>query len=223
MGQRDGTSPPDVANTANAAIPQQTGEDLMNRPGMVRAQPAPLTIPRPPTPVTEMPPVPAWLLMAVLLVGAAALALALPSPAGAAVLILALLAICLGWAVLLALYFSRAFMEARFVHRRLLKIAYPTALLLLPASLVIVDTGSGLGWSLLFLLAWGLGCGAAGFVLWSAAKALVFAEEAREVPAEHCLLTFLMCLALPVSVAYLQYRVRAVLAEAREAAARDIR
>lgn len=206
-----------------AADPVPAEGMVMSRPGMVRAKPAPVSIPRPPTPVTEMRPVLAWLLMACVLVGAVGLAEVLPAPAGAAVLVLVVLAVALGWALLLALYLRRAFAEAGFVHRRLLKAAYAGALLLLPTALVIVETASGLGWSLVFLLAWGAGCAAAGFIVWSAAKALVFAEEARVVPTEHCLTTFLMCLGLPVTVAYLQYRVRAVLAEAREVAARDVR
>jgi hypothetical protein len=57
---------------------------------------------------------------------------------------------------------------------------------------------------------------AAGYLLWAANQALVFIEERRWVAPEQLVPSFLMMFVLPVTIPYLQYRLRKALVEARE-------
>ena len=83
-------------------------------------------------------------------------------------------------------------------------------------ALAIIELFTGLGWSLVFLLAWGAGCVAGGYLLWIANQALVFVEERRWVAPEQLVPSFLMMFALPVTIPYMQYRLRRAVMEARE-------
>jgi hypothetical protein len=145
-----------------------------------------------------------------------ALAWILPAGAGGAVFALGLVVFVLGWPYLLALYLEETFGEITEVKRWLVSACYLAALVLLPLALALIELFTGLGWSLIFLLAWGAGCVAAGYLLWAANQALVFIEERRWVAPEQLVPSFLMMFVLPVTIPYLQYRLRKALVEARE-------
>ena len=145
-----------------------------------------------------------------------ALAWILPAGAGGPVLVLGLVVFAIGWPFLVALHLEETFGAATEVNRWLVTACYLAALVLLPLALVIIEIFTGLGWSLVFLLAWGGGCVAVGYLLWTATQALVFIEERRWVAPEQRVPTFLMMFVLPVTVPYLQYRLVRALREARE-------
>ena len=86
----------------------------------------------------------------------------------------------------------------------------------LPVALAIIELFTGLGWSFIFLVAWGAGCVAAGYLLWAANQALVFVEERRWVAPEQLVPSFLMMFVLPVTIPYMQFRLRRAVVEARE-------
>ena len=150
-----------------------------------------------------------------------ALALVAPAPAQAAILALGLIVFVLGWPLLVSLYLEGAFGEVTGVDRALVTTCYAGALLLVPSALVVVEVLSGAAWTLIFLLAWCLGLFAAGYVMWVASRALTCAEEGRRLQPDRYLPTFLMWPFLPVTVWFIQSRIRTLLAEAAEAAAED--
>ncbi len=145
-----------------------------------------------------------------------ALAWILPAGAGGAVFALGLVVFVLGWPFLLALHLEETFGEFTEVNRWLVTASYLAALVLLPFALAIIELFTGLGWSLVFLLTWGAGCVAAGYLLWTANQALVFIEERRWVAPEQLVPSFLMMFVLPVTIPYMQHRLRKALIEARE-------
>ena len=145
-----------------------------------------------------------------------ALAWVLPDGAGGPVFMLGLVVFAFGWPFVLTLHAEEAFGEFTEVVRWLVTASYLAALLLLPLALVVIELFTGLGWSLLFLIAWGGGCVAVGYLLWAATQALVFIEERRWVAPEQRVPTFLMMFVLPATIPYLQYRLRKALLEARE-------
>lgn len=145
-----------------------------------------------------------------------ALAWILPAGAGGPVFVLGLVVFAIGWPFLVALHLEETFGAATEVNRWLVTACYLAALVLLPVALVIIEIFTGLGWSLVFLLAWGGGCVAVGYLLWAATQALVFIEERRWVAPEQRVPTFLMMFVLPVTIPYLQYRLVRALREARE-------
>lgn len=145
-----------------------------------------------------------------------AFAWVLPAGAGGPVFVLGLVVFALGWPFLQALHLEEIFGAASEVNRPLVTACYLAALVLLPIALVIIEIFSGLGWSLLFLFAWGGGCLAVGYLLWTATQALVFIEERRWVAPELRVPTFLLMFVLPVTIPYLQYRFCRALREARE-------
>jgi hypothetical protein len=145
-----------------------------------------------------------------------ALAWILPEGAGGPVFVLGLMVFAAGWAFLLALHLEETFGAFVEVNRLLVTGCYLAALVLLPLALMVIELLTGLGWSLLFLCAWGGGCLALGYLLWTATRALVFIEERRWVAPEQRVPTFLMMFVLPVTIPYLQYRLRTALREARE-------
>ena len=148
--------------------------------------------------------------------GAIALAWLLPAGAGGAVFALGLVVFVLGWPCLLALRLEEIFGEVTEVERWHAAACYLAALLLLPVALAVIELFTGLGWSLLFLVAWCAGCAAAGYLLWIANQALVFVEERRWVAPEQLVPSFLTMLALPVTIPYMQHRLLKALEEARE-------
>ncbi len=140
----------------------------------------------------------------------------LPEGAGVPVFVLGLIVFAGGWAFALALHLEEIFGDFVEVSRPLVTASYLAALLLLPLALVVIELLTGLGWSLLFLCAWGGGCLAVGYLLWTAARALVFIEERRWVAPEQRVPTFLMMFVLPATIPYLQHRLCTALREARE-------
>jgi hypothetical protein len=145
-----------------------------------------------------------------------ALARILPEGAGGPVFMLGLMVFAAGWAFLLALHLDEAFGAFVEVNRLLVTVCYLAALVLLPLALTVIELLTGLGWSLLFLCAWGGGCLALGYLLWTATRALVFIEERRWVAPEQRVITFLLMFVLPATIPYLQHRLRTALREARE-------
>ncbi len=145
-----------------------------------------------------------------------ALAWILPAGAGGAVFALGLVVFVLGWPFLVALHLEEIFGGFTEVNRWLVTASYLAALVLLPLALAVIELFSGLGWSLIFLIAWAAGCVAAGYLLWAANQALVFIEERRWVAPEQLVPSFLMMFVLPVTIPYLQHRLRKALSEARE-------
>lgn len=166
--------------------------------------------------VLELHPVLAGLAMLGGLTATILLAWLLPAGAGGAVFALGLVVFMLGWPYVLALHLDEAFGDFVEVKRWLVTVCYLAALVTLPLALMIIELFSGWGWSLLFLLAWGVGCVAAGYLLWVANQALVFIEERRWVAPEQLVPSFLMMCALPVTIPYMQHRLRSALREARE-------
>ncbi len=164
----------------------------------------------------ELHPVLACLAMLGGLAATIALAWLLPAGAGGAVFALGLVVFMLGWPYLLVLHLEDTFGDFTEVKRWLVTACYVAALVLLPLALMIIELFSGWGWSLLFLVAWGAGCVAAGYLLWAANQALVFIEERRWVAPEQLVPSFLMMFALPVTIPYMQHRLRTALREARE-------
>lgn len=164
----------------------------------------------------ELHPVPVSLAMVGGLAATIALAWALPAGAGGAVFALGVVVFVLGWPLLTARHLEESFGEITDVNQWLVTASYIGALILLPVALAIIELFTGLGWSLVFLLAWGAGCVAAGYLLWTANQALVFVEERRWVAPEQLVPSFLMMCVLPVTIPYLQYRLRTALREARE-------
>ena len=150
-----------------------------------------------------------------------ALTLVAPAPAQAGILALGLVVFVLGWPFLVSLYLEGAFGDVTGVDRALVTTCYAGALLLIPSALVVVESLSGAAWTLIFLLAWCLGLFAAGYVMWAASRALTTAEEGRRLQPDRYLPTFLMWPFLPVTVWFIQSRIRTLLAEARENAAED--
>jgi acyl-CoA synthetase (AMP-forming)/AMP-acid ligase II len=144
------------------------------------------------------------------------LAWVLPNGAGGPVFVLGLIVFAIGWPFLLALHLEETFGAFTEVNRWLVTACYLAALVLLPLALVIIELFTDLGWSLLFLLAWAVGCVAVGYLLWTATQALVFVEERRWVAPEQRVPTFLMMFVLPATIPYLQHRLRTALSEARE-------
>jgi hypothetical protein len=132
----------------------------------------------------ELHPVLACLAMLGGLAATIALAWLLPAGAGGAVFALGLVVFMLSWPYLLALHLEDTFGDFTEVKRWLVTACYVAALVLLPLALMIIELFSGWGWSLLFLIAWGGGCAAAGYLLWAANQALVFIEERRWVAPE---------------------------------------
>lgn len=145
-----------------------------------------------------------------------ALARILPEGAGGPVFMLGLMVFAAGWAFLLALHLDETFGAFVEVNRLLVTVSYLAALVLLPLALTVIELLTGLGWSLLFLCAWGGGCLALGYLLWTATRALVFIEERRWVAPEQRVPTFLLMFVLPATIPYLQHRLRIALREARE-------
>ena len=166
--------------------------------------------------ILEFHPVLATLAMLGGLGATIALAWLLPAGAGGAVFALGLVVFMLGWPFLLALHLEDTFGDFTEVKRWLVTASYLAALVLLPLALVVIELFSGWGWSLLFLVAWGAGCVAAGYLLWAANQALVFIEERRWVAPEQLVPSFLMMCVLPVTIPYMQHRLRTALREARE-------
>jgi hypothetical protein len=168
------------------------------------------------TGIVELHPV----LVSLAMLGGLALTLALawilPAGSGGPIFVLGLVVFAAGWPFLVALYLEETFGAFTEVNRWLVTACYLAALVLLPVALVIIELFTGLGWSLVFLLAWGGGCVAVGYLLWTAAQALVFIEERRWVAPEQRVPTFLMMFVLPATIPYLQYRLRRALVEARE-------
>jgi hypothetical protein len=150
-----------------------------------------------------------------------ALTLVAPAPAQAGIMAFGLIVFVLGWPLLVSLYLEGAFGEVTGVDRALVTTCYAGALLLIPTALVVVEILSGAAWTLIFLLAWCLGLLAAGYVMWSASRALTFAEEGRRLLPDRYVQTFLMWPFLPVTVWFIQSRIRKLLAETAEAAAED--
>ncbi len=150
-----------------------------------------------------------------------ALTLVAPAPAQAGILALGLVVFVLGWPFLVSLYLEGAFGGVTGVDRALVTTCYAGALLLIPSALVVVESLSGAAWTLIFLLAWCLGLFAAGYVMWAASRALISVEEGRRLQPDRYLPTFLMWPFLPVTVWFIQSRIRTLLAEARENAAED--
>ena len=144
------------------------------------------------------------------------LAWALPAGAGGAIFALGLVVFVLGWPLLMTFHLEEVFGEFIEVNRSLVTASYLGALVMLPLALAIIELFTGLGWSLLFLLAWGAGCVAAGYLLWMATQALVFVEERRWVAPEVRVHTFLFMFVLPVTIPYMHYRLRKALTEAVE-------
>lgn len=150
-----------------------------------------------------------------------ALTLVAPAPAQAGILALGLVVFVLGWPFLVSLYLEGAFGGVTGVDRALVTTCYAGALLLIPSALVVIESLSGAAWTLIFLLAWCLGLFAAGYVMWAASRALISVEEGRRLQPDRYLPTFLMWPFLPVTVWFIQSRIRTLLAEARENAAED--
>jgi len=150
-----------------------------------------------------------------------ALTLVAPAPAQAGILALGLVVFVLGWPFLVSLYLEGAFGGVTGVDRALVTTCYAGALLLIPSALVVVESLSGAAWTLIFLLAWCIGLFAAGYVMWAASRALISVEEGRRLQPDRYLPTFLMWPFLPVTVWFIQSRIRTLLAEARENAAED--
>lgn len=150
-----------------------------------------------------------------------ALTLVAPAPAQAGILALGLVVFVLGWPFLVSLYLEGAFGGVTGVDRALVTTCYAGALLLIPSALVVIESLSGAAWTLIFLLAWCLGLFAAGYVMWAASRALISVEEGRRLQPDRYLPTFLMWPFLPVTVWFIQSRIRTLLAEARENAADD--
>jgi hypothetical protein len=150
-----------------------------------------------------------------------ALALVAPAPTQAAILALGFVVFVLGWPFLVSLYLEGAFGDLTGVDRALVTTCYAGALLLIPSALVVIEVLSSVAWTLIFLLAWCLGLIAAGYVMWAASRALTCAEEGRRLQPDRYLPTFLMWPFLPVTVWFIQSRIRTLLAEAAEAAAED--
>ena len=90
-----------------------------------------------------------------------ALAWVLPDGAGGPVFVLGLMVFVVGWPFLVALHLEETFGAFTEVRRWLVTACYLAALVLLPLALVVIELTAGVGWSLLFLLAWGGGCVAA--------------------------------------------------------------
>jgi hypothetical protein len=172
--------------------------------------------PRDLTGIVELHPVLVTLAMLGGLALTLALAWVLPAGAGGPVFMLGLIVFALGWPLMLALHVEEIFGAFTEVNRWLVTACYLAALVLLPLALVVIEVSTGLGWSLVFLLAWGGGCVAVGYLLWTATQALVFIEERRWVAPEQRVPTFLMMFVLPATIPYLQYRLRTALVEARE-------
>jgi len=145
-----------------------------------------------------------------------ALAWALPAGAGGAVFALGVVVFVLGWPFLTARYLEEDFGEITEVNQLLVTASYIIGLVLLPAALAVIELFTGLGWALIFLLAWGVGCVAAGYLLWTANQALVFVEERRWVAPEQLVPSFLMMCVLPATIPYMQYRLRRAVMEAHE-------
>ncbi len=145
-----------------------------------------------------------------------ALAWALPAGAGGPVFVLGLVVFAAGWPFLVTLHLEETFGAATEINRWLVTASYLAALVLLPVALVIIELFTGLGWSLVFLLAWGGGCVAVGYLLWTATQALTFIEERRWVAPEQRVPTFLLMFVLPATIPYMQHRLRRALREARE-------
>ena len=150
-----------------------------------------------------------------------ALTLVAPAPAQAGILALGLVVFVLGWPFLVSLYLEGAFGGVTGVDRALVTTCYAGALLLIPSALVVIESLSGAAWTLIFLLAWCLGLFAAGYVMWAASRALISVEEGRRLQPDRYLPTFLMWPFLPVTVWFIQSRIRTLLAEAHENAAED--
>ncbi len=150
-----------------------------------------------------------------------ALTLVSPAPAQAGILALGLVVFVLGWPFLVSLYLEGTFGGVTGVDRALVTTCYAGALLLIPSALVVIEILSGATWTLIFLLAWCLGLIAAGYVMWAASRALISVEEGRRLQPDRYLPTFLMWPFLPVTVWFIQSRIRTLLAEARENAAED--
>ena len=150
-----------------------------------------------------------------------ALTLVAPTPAQAGILALGLVVFVLGWPFLVSLYLEGAFGGVTGVDRALVTTCYAGALLLIPSALVVVESLSGAAWTLIFLLAWCIGLFAAGYVMWAASRALISVEEGRRLQPDRYLPTFLMWPFLPVTVWFIQSRIRTLLAEAHENAAED--
>jgi len=104
-----------------------------------------------------------------------ALTLVVPAPVQAAILALGLVVFVLTWPLLVSLYLEGVFGEVTGVDRALVTTCYAGALLLIPSALVVIEILSGAAWTLIFLLAWCLGLFAAGYVMWSASRALTCA------------------------------------------------
>ena len=168
------------------------------------------------TGIVELHPVVVSLAMLGGLGATLALAWALPAGAGGPVFVLGLVVFAAGWPFLVTLHLEETFGAATEVNRVLVTACYLVALVLLPTALVIIELFTGLGWSLVFLLAWGGGCLAVGYLLWTATQALVFIEERRWVAPEQRVPTFLLMFVLPATIPYLQHRLRRALREARE-------
>ncbi len=166
--------------------------------------------------ILELHPVLVSLAMTGGLAATVALAWVLPAGAGGAVFALGLVVFVLGWPFLTARYLEDSFGEITELNQHLLTSSYIAALVLLPVALAIIELFTGLGWALMFLVAWGAGCVAAGYLLWAANQALVFVEERRWVAPEQLVPSFLMMCVLPVTIPYMQYRLRRALVEARE-------
>ena len=166
--------------------------------------------------ILELHPALACLAMWGGLAATVAIAWLLPAGAGGAVFALGLTVFVLAWPYLVALHLEELFGEFAEVQRWLVTLCYLAALVLLPSALAVIELFSGLGWSLVFLIAWGLGCAAALYLLWVANQALVFVEERRWVAPEQLVPSYLMMCVLPATIAYLQYRLRTALVEARE-------
>jgi hypothetical protein len=171
--------------------------------------------------IVELHPI---LALAVVLCGitlTVALTLVAPAPAQAGILALGLVVFVLGWPFLVSLYLEGAFGGVTGVDRALVTTCYAGALLLIPSALVVIESLSGAAWTLIFLLAWCLGLFAAGYVMWAASRALISVEEGRRLQPDRYLPTFLMWPFLPVTVWFIQSRIRTLLAEACENAAED--
>jgi len=166
--------------------------------------------------ILELHPVLMTLAMVGGLAATVTLAWLLPTGAGGAVFALGMVVFMLGWPFLLARHLEESFGEVIEINQSLMTVSYLFALILLPVALAIIELFTGLGWSLVFLLAWGAGCVAAGYLLWTANQALVFLEERRWVAPEQLVPSFLMMCVLPVTIPYMQYRLRKALIEARE-------
>ena len=164
----------------------------------------------------ELHPLPVSLAMAGGLAVTIALAWLLPAGAGGAVFALGVVVFVLGWPFLMTRHLEESFGEITELNQLLVSVSYIFSLIMLPTALAIIELFSGLGWSLVFLVAWGAGCVAAGYLLWVANQALVIVEERRWIAPEQLVPSFLMMFVLPVTIPYMQHRLRRALSEARE-------